>query len=97
MRYGFVKTACATPDIRVADCAYNAAQTIRAVEQAAGQGGEVLCLPELGLTGYTCEDLFFQPVLQQGALDALDTVLKATAHTSVVFVVGLPLAVRGKL
>ena len=97
MRYGFVKTACATPDIRVADCAYNAAQTIRAVEQAAGQGVEVLCLPELGLTGYTCEDLFFQPVLQQGALDALDTVLKATAHTSVVFVVGLPLAVRGKL
>ena len=97
MRYGFVKTACATPDIRVADCAYNAAQTIRAVEEAAGQGVEVLCLPELGLTGYTCEDLFFQPVLQQGALDALDTVLKATAHTSVVFVVGLPLAVRGKL
>ena len=97
MRYGFVKTACATPDIRVADCAYNAAQTIRAVEQAAGQGVEVLCLPELGLTGYTCEDLFFQPVLQQGALDALDTVLKATAHTSVVFVAGLPLAVRGKL
>ena len=97
MRYGFVKTACATPDIRVADCAYNAAQTIHAVEEAAEQGVEVLCLPELGLTGYTCEDLFFQSVLQQGALDALDTVLKATAHTTVVFVAGLPLAVRGKL
>ncbi len=97
MRYGFVKTACATPDIRVADCAYNAAQTIRAVEETAEQGVEVLCLPELGLTGYTCEDLFFQSVLQQGALDALDTVLKATAHTTVVFVAGLPLAVRGKL
>ena len=97
MRYGFVKTACATPDIRVADCAYNAAQTIHAVEEAAEQGVEVLCLPELGLTGYTCEDLFFQPVLQQGALDALDTVLKATARTTVVFVAGLPLAVRGKL
>ena len=37
MRYGFVKTACATPDIRVADCTYNAAQTIHAVEQAAEQ------------------------------------------------------------
>ena len=97
MRYGFVKTACATPDIRVADCAYNAAQTIRAVEEAADQGVEVLCLPELGLTGYTCEDLFFQPVLQQGALDALDQVLKVTARTTLVFTVGLPLAVRGKL
>ena len=42
MQYGFVKTACATPDIRVADCAYNATQTIRAVEQAAEQGVEVL-------------------------------------------------------
>ena len=97
MRYGVVKTACATPDIRVADCAYNAAQTIRAVEEAADQGVEVLCLPELGLTGYTCEDLFFQPVLQQGALDALDQVLKVTARTTLVFTVGLPLAVRGKL
>lgn len=97
MRFGFVKTACATPAIRVADCAYNAQQTVQAIKEAAQKGVEVLCLPELGLTGYTCEDLFFQPVLQQGALDALNTVLTETADLSVLFAVGLPVAVQGKL
>ena len=97
MRFGFVKTACATPAIRVADCAYNAQQTVQAIKDAAQKGVEVLCLPELGLTGYTCEDLFFQPILQQGALDALNTVLTETADLSVLFAVGLPVAVQGKL
>lgn len=97
MRFGFVKTACATPAIRVADCAYNAQQTVQAIKEAAQKGVEVLCLPELGLTGYTCEDLFFQPILQQGALDALNTVLTETADLSVLFAVGLPVAVQGKL
>ena len=63
MQFGFIKTACATPSIRVADCTYNAQQTVAVVQNAAQQGVEVLCLPELGLTGYTCEDLFLQPVL----------------------------------
>ncbi len=97
MRFGFIKAACATPAIRVADCDYNARQTIQAVEDAARQGVEVLCLPELGLTGYTCEDLFFQPVLQAGALQALADVMNATASLPVLFAVGLPVAVRGKL
>lgn len=97
MRYGFIKTACATPKIRVADCAYNAQQTVETVQQAARQGVEVLCLPELGLTGYTCEDLFLQPVLLQGALQGLQTVLQQTAEVSTLFAVGLPVVVQGKL
>lgn len=97
MQFGFIKTACATPSIRVADCAYNAQQTVAVVQSAAQQGVEVLCLPELGLTGYTCEDLFLQPVLLNGALNALQTVLEQTKQLSVLFAVGLPLVVHGKL
>ena len=81
MQYGFVKTAALTPSIRVADCAYNARQII-----------EVLCI-----TGYTCGDLFFQPVLQQGARDALADVLRDTAGLPLLFVLGLPLTHGGKL
>ena len=97
MQYGFVKVACATPQVRVADCAANARQTIQAILAAHAQGVEVLCLPELGLTGYTCEDLFLQPVLQQGALQALSQVLEATGDCPVLCAVGLPLVVQGKL
>ena len=52
---------------------------------------------ELDNTGYTCGDLFLQRTLQQGALDALQTVLDAGRELDVVALVGLPLLVRGKL
>ena len=97
MKDGFIKTACATPALRVADGAYNARQIIEAVRSAGAQGVEVLCLPELCITGYTCADLFFQPTLQPGALDALDEVARGTADVPVLFCVGLPLVHGGKL
>lgn len=97
MQYGFVKTAALTPSIRVADCAYNARQIIEVLRGAAAAGAEIACLPELCITGYTCGDLFFQLVLQQGARDALADVLRDTAGLSLLFVLGLPLTHGGKL
>ena len=97
MNHGFVLCGCSCVPIRVADCGYNAEQIVKAVQKAAGQGVEVLCLPELCVTGYTCEDLFFQPALLNGVLDALQVILKETADLSVLFAVGAPLRHNGKL
>jgi len=68
MKDGFIKVAAGTPEIRVADCAYNAQASIALLRQAAEQGVHLLALPELGLTGYTCGDLFFQPALLECAV-----------------------------
>ncbi len=38
MRYGFIKAAAATPEIRVADCSYNAGQTVKLMREAAEKG-----------------------------------------------------------
>ena len=57
-RHGFARVAVAVPHIRVADPAYNASETIRTLEQAAAQGAVVVAFPELGLSAYTCDDLF---------------------------------------
>ena len=97
MRDGFISVAAGTPKIRVADCRYNAEQIFTLMREADKQGVKVLALPELCLTGYTCGDLFLQRTLQQGALDALQTVLDASRELDVVALVGLPLLVRGKL
>ena len=85
MNHGFVSCGCSCVPIRVADCHYNAEQIVKAVQRAAEQGVEVLCLPELCLTGYTCEDLFFQPALLRGVLDALEVILKKTADLTKYF------------
>ncbi len=93
MKDGFLSVACAAPDLRPADCHYNAEQTFTAMRKADKAGARVLVLPELGLTGYTCADLFFQDALLKGAEEALATVLEATRPLELVAAVGLPLRV----
>lgn len=97
MKYGFIKVAAASPALRVADCRYNAEQSVAAMQRAAAAGVRLLVLPELDLTGYTCGDLLLQPVLQQGALHALQTLLAVSAGLPMTTVAGLPLEVEGKL
>ncbi len=97
MKDGFVKVAAATPQIRVADTAYNAQQTIALMIEAAEKGVKVLVFPELGLTGSTCGDLFLQEVLLEGAKKALSEVVKASADFQMLIFVGLPYQYRGKI
>ena len=97
MKDGFIAVACGTPDLRPADCHYNAEQTFTLMRKADKAGAKVLVLPELGLTGYSCADLFYQETLIRGALEALETVLEATRHLELVAAVGLPLSLGGRL
>ncbi len=97
MRDGFITVACGTPKLRLADCDYNAEQTFTLMRKAEKAGAKVLVLPELGLTGYTCGDLFYQDALLRGAEQALATVLEATRNLEVLTAVGLPLRVNNKL
>ena len=97
MKDGFLKAAALSPSLRVADCNYNASQIVSQLQDAAARGVRLAVFPEFCLTGYTCGDLFLQRTLQQGALDALQTVLDASRELDIVALVGLPLLVRGKL
>lgn len=94
---GFVRVAAAVPTLRVADCAYNAEITKQLIADAIDEGVEVICFPELGLTGYTCADLFFMQQLQQDALDALRDVCDFTRGKSIIVLVGAPLKVDNNL
>ena len=97
MKDGLIAVACGTPKLRLADCRYNAEQTFTMMRQAEKAGSKLLVLPELGLTGYSCGDLFYQETLLRGAEEALDTVLEATRNLEVVTAVGMPVKVNNKL
>ena len=97
MRYGFIKCAAAGIDIAVADPHANARNIIEMVRRADEDGVNLLCLPELCLTGYTCGDLFYNASLVSSAEDALFEIIDNTADTDVVFVVGLPIRHFSKL
>ena len=97
MQDGFIKVAAGTPEIRVADCAYNAQACLSLLHQAAAEGVKGLCLPELCLTGYTCGDLFLQDTLLQGAEDALRSLLEGSKDLDLLAVVGVPVRYNQKL
>jgi NAD+ synthase (glutamine-hydrolysing) len=95
--HGFARVAVGVPECKVADPAFNAAQTIALAQQAA-QGGAVLAaFPELGLSAYTCDDLFHQKALLDECEAALAQVVAATAEMDIAVVVGAPLRVAHQL
>ena len=97
MKHGFVKVAAATPDIRVADVAFNMERIMDDISEACRNGAKILAFPELCLTGYTCSDLFTHDVLLNAAKDALLETARFTADKDILVFVGVPLEIEGKL
>ncbi len=96
--HGFLRVAAASPRLRVADCVFNVAQMLPLLEQAQHESVAVLVFPELGLTGYTCADLFHHPTLQRGAVAGLERLCQATSTLYAgLAVAGLPLVVDDQL
>ena len=87
----FVRVACAVPPVTVGDPLKNARDHCAILEEADARNVDVLVFPELSLTGYTCQDLFFQDTLAETSLEGLGTVLRCSeAHPNVTVLLGLP-------
>lgn len=97
MKDGFLKIACATPDVRVGDCDYNTDRILELIAQAHEQGVKIICFPELSITGYTCGDLFLQETLLRSAEENLNRIRLATKDMDIVAIVGLPVRYFGNL
>lgn len=97
MKDGFIKVAAGTPDVRVADCEYNASEIIKMIHDMEAQGAKIMVFPELCITAYTCGDLFWQENLLEEARRQLFRIAKETKDTDAMIFVGLPLEYNGKL
>ena len=97
MKDGFIRVCAATPDIRVADCAYNEKNIMNLMDEAYEKQVSVLVFPELCITGYTCGDLFLQDVLLKAAQDSLRHIVSHSAGKNMLVFVGMPYMHKGKL
>lgn len=95
--HGFARVAVGVPVCRVADPAFNAAGTIALAREAASQGAALVAFPELGLSAYTCDDLFHQRALLDACEAALAEIVAASRTIATTLVVGLPLRVEHQL
>ena len=94
---GFFRLAVASPELRVADVAFNTERLCAAMAEGRKNGCRFFVFPELCVTGYSCGDLFFQPLLLDAARAALRQLAEFTGKQEVAAVVGAPLAQGGRL
>ena len=97
MQHGFIKVSAVTPKIKVADPEYNAGMCIEAIKAEAAKGAKIIVLPELVLTGYTCQDLFLQDTLITEAKEQFCRIVLETADVDALVFIGLPMELCGKL
>lgn len=96
-RHGFIRAAVCLPGVKIADPAHNLGRTLTLARQASEAGAAVALFPELGLSAYSCDDLFHQAPLLEGVLAALHKLLEASRQMTPVLLVGAPLRLDGLL
>ncbi|MBO4264706.1 MAG: NAD(+) synthase [Clostridia bacterium] len=95
MKYGFIKVGAMTPDMRVADIAFNAEMIIKGINEAKNSGVSVLVFPELSICGYTAQDLMLMPRLLDASKEALEKIVAASKKVDMLIFVGMPLFSNG--
>ena len=95
--HGYLRVALGTPRVRIGDPKANAAATLDLMRRATRRKALVAVFPELGLSAYTCEDLFHQQALLRAAEESLAWLLARSRTLPIAAFVGLPVAVDGLL
>ncbi|MFM9377601.1 NAD(+) synthase [Gordonia sp. VNK21] len=91
--HGFARVAAAVPVLALADPHTNARRTIELIEQAERSGAALVVFPELGLCGYSVDDLVQQDALLDAVMEAIGAVVDASVGLRPLIAVGAPLRV----
>ena len=89
------RITAAAPAVTVADPAANVRACVEMIDSVGPV--DLVVLPELGLTGYTCGDLFATDALLRGALGALRELTRHSAGHDAIVAAGLPMVVDDSL
>jgi NAD+ synthase (glutamine-hydrolysing) len=92
-----LRVAAVTPELKVADIAFNLTAIEAAAAAAAAAGCRLAVFPELAVTGYSCGDLFGQQLLLAQAEHAVLRLAAVSARLGMTLVVGAPLRQGGRL
>ena len=95
--HGWVRVAALSPALELGAVTENVKRSEWAIAGAVANGARVVVLPELGLTGYSCGDLFHQSAVVQAAEAGLERLIAASAAWPAMVMVGLPVQVESRL
>jgi NAD+ synthase (glutamine-hydrolysing) len=95
--HGFVRATVCVPTVRVADPTHNVERTLGLARKASELHASVALFPELGISAYSCDDLFQQEALLDAVEEGVARVVEESAKLEPVLLVGAPLRFEGKL
>ncbi|SEF43895.1 NH(3)-dependent NAD(+) synthetase [Eubacterium ruminantium] len=95
--FDFYRVSAAVPDIKVGDTIYNANRIIEKIDKSEKYEAQLIAFPELAVTGYTCQDLFFEESLLKKSDAAIDKIIRYSENIKQVIVVGAPVKIEGHL
>ena len=96
--FGFVRVAAVSPEVVIGDLVVTARNIMTVATDYASKGAKIIVFPELCLAGgYTNADLFHQATLQNGVIEALETIRFKSGMYDAILIVGMPLSVNGAL
>ena len=95
--FDFYRVAAVVPELSVGDPVYNTDRILEKLKEVSAFNPAVVTFPELAVSGYSCQDLFFQDTLLSGVRESLSRILAATKGTEAAVIVGAPVMLRGQL
>lgn len=90
-----IKVGCAVVNQIPLDWDGNKTRIISCLQLAEKKSIQLLCMPELAISGYGCEDAFYSPFVIENSLKSLFEILPMTKN--MVVAVGLPFFFKGSL
>jgi NAD+ synthase (glutamine-hydrolysing) len=94
---GFLRAATCVPVVEVASPGRNLDETLKLAQEASSRDAALAVFPELGLTAYANDDLFFQDALLEAAEAAVAEIVRSSHELKPVLIVGAPIAAETKL
>ena len=93
--YDFCRVASVVPKILPGDTEFNTAEILKGIKKAEEKRADIVVLPELSITGYSCADLFFQKALYEGVKEGIKRIIKEKSKA--IIAIGAPVMIKGEL
>lgn len=94
--YGYIRVGAAVPIVKIADIDFNLSKIIEIVKKAVENKTDIIVMPELSLTAYTCGDLFEQPLLIKKCETAIERLAILSSIYPIFITVGVPVMAFGR-
>ncbi len=91
-----MRVCAAVPQVRIADVEFNLSKIKEMVNMAVSRETDIITFPELGVTGYTCGDLFEYPLLTDKAMEAVGEIKEFSKNLPIFISVGVPVMAVGR-